>query len=106
MTTRPDLDTLLRTPAARRARRHATRLAATLAGHARLALLATLALAVAAITGLTAAVFALAALVRGLEQLLPRWAAYATTAALLLLCAGTAAIVCAWALLRTRRPAR
>src|SRR5690606_1047976 len=58
---------LLHTPAIRKARREAARLATALAAHLRLALLATVALTVAAVTAGTAALFALAALVRGLE---------------------------------------
>ncbi|APE34252.1 hypothetical protein BOX37_10080 [Nocardia mangyaensis] len=95
----------LRTPAARRARRRAERLASVFAGRLRLAVVAGLALTIAAVTGLVGAVFALAALVRGLEQVLPTWAAYAATAALLLTCAAIAVGACAWTLLRATGPA-
>lgn len=94
---------ILRTPAVRRIRRRATRLGTALVGRLRLAVIAGLALATATVTALIGAVFAVAALVRGLEQVLPSWLAYATTAGLLLLCAAVSIAVGAWALLRAGR---
>ncbi|MFG2447221.1 hypothetical protein ACGFQG_30525 [Nocardia fluminea] len=94
---------LLRTPALRQIRHRTAHLATALAGRLRLAVVAGLALITAAVTALIAAVFAVAALVRGLEQIVPTWVAYAITAGLLLLCAAVAITVSAWALLRAGR---
>ncbi|MFD8102457.1 hypothetical protein ACFV24_23250 [Nocardia fluminea] len=98
---------ILRTPAVRQIRRRATHLAThlatALAGRLRLAVVAGLALVTAAATALLGAVFAMAALVRGLEQVVPTWVAYAITACLLLLSAAVAIALGTWALLRAGR---
>lgn len=94
---------ILRIPAVRQLRRRITHLATALAGRLRLAVVAGLALTTAAVTALIGAVFAVAALVRGLEQVVPTWVAYAITACLLLLCAAVAIAISAWALLRAGR---
>lgn len=90
------LHTVLRSPPVRRARRRATAVASALAGRLRLAATAALALTIAAGAAAIGGAFALAALVRGLEQVLPTWAAYGVTAALLLACAALAARAGAW----------
>ncbi|PKV99027.1 hypothetical protein [Nocardia fluminea] len=94
---------ILQTPAVRQIRRRATHLATALAGRLRLAVVAGLALVTAAVTALIGAVFAMAALVRGLEQVVPTWVAYAITACLLLLSAAAAIALGTWALLRAGR---
>ncbi|MFC9471780.1 hypothetical protein ACFTS5_06260 [Nocardia sp. NPDC056952] len=96
----------LHSSAARRGRRRAARLATALAGRLRLAVAAGLAVTIAAVTSTLGGVFALAALVRGLEQLLPVWAAYAATAALLLTCAAIGLATCVWLLARAVRTVR
>ncbi|WP_280306318.1 hypothetical protein [Nocardia neocaledoniensis] len=100
------LHTVLRSPPARRVRRRAITVAAVLAGRLRSAAAAALALTVAAGTAAIAAAFALAALVRGLEQVMPTWAAYGVTASLLLACAALAAGVATWIVVRLTRSPR
>ncbi|MGW6423591.1 hypothetical protein ACWF82_13010 [Nocardia sp. NPDC055053] len=97
----------LRSPLARRVRRQATTMAAVLAGQLRLAVAAALTLTAATVAALIGGAFALAALVRGLEQLMPSWAAYGATAAILLSCAALAAgaCACAWTVVRLTRVA-
>ncbi|GGN97033.1 hypothetical protein [Nocardia rhizosphaerihabitans] len=104
---RPDstLHNVLRTPVARRIRRQATTIAAILAGRLRLAIAAALTLTVATVAAVIGGAFALAALVRGLEQLVPSWVAYGVTAAILLACAALAAGAGAWTVVRLTRVA-
>ncbi|WP_063055050.1 hypothetical protein [Nocardia salmonicida] len=90
----------LRSSTARRYRRRSARLATALAGRLRLTLVAGLAMTIAAVTSILGGIFALAALVRGLEQVLPTWAAYAVTSVLLLTCAAIGIAICVWLLAR------
>lgn len=80
--------------------RRVRRLGVALTGRLRLAVAAGITLVLAAVTAIVGGVFALAALVRGLEQVLPGWAAYAVTAVLLLSCAVLALVVGRWMLRR------
>lgn len=92
---RPD-SALRNSPLLRRARREVTTVVTALADRLRLAVAAALTLTAAAVAATTGGAFALAALVGGLEQVLPTWAAYAATAALLLTGAAIAAGLGAW----------
>ena len=91
---------------ARRYRRRSARLATALAGRLRLTLVAGLAMTIAAVTSILGGIFALAALVRGLEQVLPTWAAYAVTSVLLLTCAAIGTAICVWLLARAMSAVR
>lgn len=96
----------LRSSTARRYRRRSARLATALAGRLRLTLVAGLAMTIAAVTSILGGLFALAALVRGLEQVLPTWAAYAVTSVLLLTCAAIGISICVWLLARAMSAVR
>ncbi|KQY37366.1 hypothetical protein ASD42_01810 [Nocardia sp. Root136] len=69
-------------------------------------LVAGLAMTIAAVTSILGGIFALAALVRGLEQVLPTWAAYAVTSVLLLTCAAIGIAICVWLLARAMSAVR
>ncbi|MFD6103170.1 hypothetical protein ACFWFQ_10940 [Nocardia salmonicida] len=109
-TTSPRTESLLagalRSSIARRYRRRSARLAAALGGRLRLTLVAGLAMTIAAVTSTLGGIFALAALVRGLEQVLPTWAAYAVTSVLLLTCAAIGLAICVWLFARAIRAVR
>jgi hypothetical protein len=109
-TTSPRTDSLLagalHSSTARHYRRRSARLATALAGRLRLTVVAGLAITIAAVSSTLGGIFALAALVRGLEQVLPTWAAYAVTSVLLLTCSAIGLAICLWLLARAMSAAR
>ncbi|MEV0336380.1 hypothetical protein [Nocardia sp. NPDC050717] len=97
---------VLRSPLARRARHQAVTVTVALAGRLRLAAAASVVLVVAAGAALIGGLFALAALVRGLEQVMPAWMAFGATAAILLTGAALAAGAAVWTVVRLTRSPR